>query len=50
MKICRFSYNGETHIGVIDQDRVHLFGDILTDHVASFDLNEVTMLPPASPS
>ncbi|MBK7513688.1 MAG: fumarylacetoacetate hydrolase family protein [Chloracidobacterium sp.] len=50
MKICRFSYEGETHIGVIDHDRVHLFGDILTDHVASFDLNEVTMLPPASPS
>jgi 2-keto-4-pentenoate hydratase/2-oxohepta-3-ene-1,7-dioic acid hydratase in catechol pathway len=50
MKICRFSFEDETHIGVIDDDRVHVFGDMLSDHVASFDLAEVMLLPPVSPS
>lgn len=38
MKICRFSFEDETHIGVIDGDRVHVFGDMLSEHVASFDV------------
>ena len=50
MKICRFSFEDETHIGVVDDDRVHVFGDMLSDHVASFDLAEVMLLPPVSPS
>ncbi len=50
MKICRFSYQEDTHIGVLDGDRVHVFGDMLSEHVASFDLAEVTLLPPVSPS
>ncbi len=50
MKICRFSFEDETHIGVVDDDRVHVFGDMLSDHVVSFDLAEVMLLPPVSPS
>ncbi|MBP6004757.1 MAG: fumarylacetoacetate hydrolase family protein [Pyrinomonadaceae bacterium] len=50
MKICRFRRNGVTHIGVVDGDRVHLFGEDLDDRFESFGFDEIEFLPPVAPS
>jgi len=50
MKICRFKNEGITHIGIFDGLEVHLFGDDLKDHVRSFGIDEIELLPPVAPS
>jgi 2-keto-4-pentenoate hydratase/2-oxohepta-3-ene-1,7-dioic acid hydratase in catechol pathway len=49
MKICRFEFKNEIKTGVLEETRISVLEDNKSPRV-SFDLREVTLLPPVAPS
>jgi 2-keto-4-pentenoate hydratase/2-oxohepta-3-ene-1,7-dioic acid hydratase in catechol pathway len=49
MKICRFEFKNEIKTGVLEESRISVLEDNKSQRV-SFDLREVTLLPPVAPS
>ena len=49
MKICRFEFKNEIKTGVLEETRISVLEDNKSPRI-SFDLREVTLLPPVAPS